>query len=134
MKIEYFGTDFVSEYKNHGQALEQEFRYYITGEIAKADNLRADKGCDLGTLSIKSARATVCRGTDIKAHLATDKATAFVYLSKAKKAYTMSREEYIAFVETFAKVQYESKKNGGHAKLRLGHETRALIEWLEERA
>ena len=134
MKIEYFATDFVSEYRNHGQALEQEYRYYATGKIAKADNLRADKGCDLGTLSIKSARATVCRGTDIRAHLATDKATAFVYLSKAKKAYTMSREEYIAFVETFAKVQYESKKNGGHAKLRLGHETRALIEWLEERA
>ena len=125
---------FVRQYSNNGQHLEQLFRFALTGKVEKADNLAHDLGTDCLTYQVKSARATVCKGTDLLAYLATDTATEFVYITKEETAYIMSREEYIAFVETFATVQYESKKNGGHAKLRLGHETRALIEWLEERA
>jgi hypothetical protein len=42
----------------------------------------------------------------------------------------MNRTEYIAFVETFGTVTCESAKNGGHKKIRLGHETAKLLEWL----
>jgi hypothetical protein len=42
----------------------------------------------------------------------------------------MNRTEYTAFVETFGTVTCESAKNGGHEKIRLGHETAKLLEWL----
>lgn len=117
-------------YKNNGQHLEQTFRYNLTGEIVKADNVKASEGCDLFNYSIKSARATICKGTNIDEHLAIDKATEFVYITKTLDAYIMSREEYKTFVQLFAKVGTDSSKNGGAKKLRLGHETASLLEWL----
>ena len=122
--------NFTRTYKNNGQHLEQWFRYSLTGKIEKADNLAHDKGCDLFNYSIKSARATVCKGTDLLSYLATDKATEFVYITANGIAYIMSKTEYIAFVNTFGTVTRESAKNGGHEKIRLGHETEKLLEWL----
>lgn len=122
--------NFERTYKNNGQHLEQWFRYSLTGKIEKADNLAHDKGCDLFNYSIKSARATVCKGTDLASYLATDKATEFVYITANGIAYIMNKSEYIAFVNTFGTVTRESAKNGGHEKIRLGHETAKLLEWL----
>lgn len=121
--------DIDRTYKNNGQHLEQVFRYYFTGKIEKADNIAHDKGTDFGNYSIKSARATVCKGTDITAYLDTDKATEFVYITKTLTAYIMNRTEYIEFVNLFGTVTCESAKNGGHIKIRLGHETAKLLEW-----
>ena len=134
MKTEYFATDFVSNYTNNGQALEQEYRYFKTGLIIKADNLKASDGCDFDTYSIKSARATICKGLDIDKHLATDKAKSFIYLAKNKIAYIMSRQEYKEFVNLFATKDVESGKNGKSEKLRLGRETSKMMAWLEGRA
>ena len=134
MKTEYFATDFVSNYTNNGQALEQEYRYFKTGLVVKADNLKATDGCDFGTYSIKSARATICKGLDIDKHLATDKATSFIYLAKNKIAYIMIRQEYREFVNLFATKDVESGKNGKSVKLRLGRETSKMMAWFEERA
>ena len=122
--------NFERTYKNNGQHLEQWFRFTLTGKIEKADNLAHDKGTDIGNYSVKSARATVCKGTDITAYLNTDKATEFVYITANGIAYIMNRTEYIAFVENFGTVTTESAKNGGHKKIRLGHETAKLLEWL----
>lgn len=122
--------NFERTYKNNGQHLEQWFRYSLTGKIEKADNLAHDKGCDLFNYSIKSARATVCKGTDLLSYLATDKATEFVYITANGIAYIMNKSEYISFVKTFGTVTRESAKNGGHEKIRLGHETAKLLEWL----
>ena len=123
-------TDIDRTYANNGQHLEQVFRYNLTGEIAKADNIKHDKGTDLFNYSIKSARATVCKGTDLTAYLDTDKATEFVYITKTLTAYIMNRTEYTAFVTLFGTVTCESAKNGGHEKIRLGHETAKMLEWL----
>ena len=123
-------TPIERTYTNNGQHLEQTFRFNITGNIEKADNTPHDKDTDLLHYSIKSARATVCKGTDITAYLNTDKATEFVYITKTLTAYIMNRTEYTAFVETFGTVTTESAKNGGQSKIRLGHETNALLEWL----
>ena len=123
-------TDINRTYSNNGQHLEQVFRYNLTGEIAKADNLAHDKGCDLLHYSVKSARATVCKGTDLATYLATDCATEFVYITKNLTAYIMNRTEYTAFVNEFGTVTCESAKNGGHKKIRLGHETAKMLEWL----
>ena len=106
-------------YTNNGQHLEQTFRFNLTGNIEKADNIEHDKGTDIGNYSVKSARATVCKGTDLNAYLDTDKATEFVYITKDLVAYIMNRTEYTAFVETFGTVTTESAKNGGKTKTRL---------------
>lgn len=126
--------NFSRQYRNNGQHMEQWVRYTLTGETAKADNLEHDKGADCMGYQIKSARATVCKGTDITAYLATDKATAYIYATLEGIAYVMSRTEYIAFVEVFGTVTTESTKNGGAKKIRLKSESTALLAYLAERA
>lgn len=130
----YLNPNFVRQYKNNGQHMEQWTRFTLTGENAKADNLAHDKGADCLGYQIKSARATVCKGTDIRAYLATDKATAYIYATADGIAYVMTRIEYIEFVEMFGTVTRESTANGGTEKIRLKSESSALLAYLAERA
>ena len=130
----YLNPNFVRQYKNNGQHMEQWTRFTLTGESAKADNLAHDKGADCLGYQIKSARATVCKGTDIRAYLATDMATAYIYATADGVAYVMTRIEYIAFVEMFGTVTEESTANGGAEKIRLKSESSALLAYLAERA
>ena len=119
------------QYKYNGQEAERIFRYTMTGEITKADNLAHNLGTDCLNYQVKSARATVCKGRDIEAYLAEDKATEFAYVSAdLTKAYIMSKTEYITFVKAFGTVTRESAKNGGHEKTRLKAEGREMREWL----
>ena len=119
------------QYKNNGQEAERVFRYTLTGKIEKADNLAHNLGTDCLNYQVKSARATVCRGRDLATYLAEDKATEFAYvLADFSKAVIMNREEYTEFVNLFGTVTRESTKNGGHEKIRLGHETEKMREWL----
>ena len=134
MKKFYLATDFVREYANNGQHMEQWTRYTLTGERAKADNLAHDKGADCLCYQIKSARATVCKGRDLVAYLAEDKATAYIYATADGIAYEMTRTEYIAFVAEFGTLTRESAKNGGAEKIRLKAEGKALLAYLAERA
>lgn len=121
-------------YKNNGQEAERVFRFTMTGELAKADNIRHDAGTDCGEYQVKSARATICRGTDLAAYVATEKATKFAYINADfTTAYIMSREEYIAFATEFGTVTTESEKNGGAKKIRLKHETSTMLNYLKER-
>ena len=130
----YLNPNFVRQYKNNGQHMEQWTRFTLTGENAKADNLAHDKGADCLGYQIKSARATVCKGTDIRAYLATDMATAYIYATADGVAYVMTRVEYIEFVERFGTVTKESTSNGGAEKIRLKSESSALLAYLAERA
>ena len=119
------------QYKNNGQEAERIFRYTLTGEIVKADNLAHNLGADCLNYQVKSARATVCRGRDLATYLAEDKATEFAYvLADFSKAVIMNKEEYTEFVKLFGTTTRESAKNGGHEKIRLGHETEKMREWL----
>ena len=119
------------QYANNGQEAERVFRFTLTGEIAKADNLAHNLGTDCLNYQVKSARATVCRGTDIEAYVATEVATEFAYVSADfTTAYIMSKAEYIDFVKQFGTVTTESAKNGGHRKIRLKAEGREMREWL----
>ena len=129
-----FFFEYLNNYANHGQNAELSIRNVLTGEIAKADNLAHDKGTDCLGYQIKSARATVCKGTDIRAYLATDCATEYIYGTNDGIAYVMSRTEYIAFVEVFGTVTRESTRNGGAEKIRLKSESTALLAYLAERA
>lgn len=129
-----FFFEYLNNYANHGQNAEQSIRKVLTGETAKADNIPHDKGADCLGYQIKSARATVCKGTDIRAYLATDYATEYIYGTNDGIAYIMSRSEYIEFVEMFGTVTKESSRNGGAEKIRLKSESVALLNYLEKRA
>lgn len=128
LKIEYLGN-----YANHGQDAEQSFRFAVTGQLCKADNIAHTLGGDCLDMQIKSARATVCKGLDLKAYLDLDGARRFVYVANDGTAYIMSRAEYESFCLEFATPTTESQKNGGQAKLRLKSESKAMLEWLAER-
>ena len=126
-------TDFISDYTNGGQASQQWFAYTVTGERQKADNVPHDKGADVLHYQVKSARATVCKGTDIRAYLATDCATEYIYATADGIAYVMTKTEYIEFVEMFGTVTRESSRNGGAEKIRLKSESAALLTYLAVR-
>lgn len=123
----------LGNYNNRGQDIEQSIRFELTGEVLKADNLAHHLGGDCLNFQIKSARATVCKGLDLKAYLDMDAATAYIYGTQDGTGYIMSREEYESFCEEFSTPTTESSKNGGKPKLRLKSESKALLEWLESR-
>lgn len=133
MKTITMSATFTSDYTNRGQAKEQLFAYTLTGLRIKAGNVPHDKGADVLHYQVKSARATVCKGTDIMAYLATDKAVEYAYVAENGYAYIMNREEYIEFVNIFGTVTRESSRNGGGEKIRLKSESRALMEYLMAR-
>lgn len=122
-------------YKNNGQHAEQVARFTLTGEIAKADNKPFTAGGDCGDIQIKSARATICYGTDIKAHIAIDGAKRYGYVNADFTVmYLMNADEWLAFASLFGTVTRESKANGGAVKIRLKAEGREMTEWLRARA
>lgn len=126
-----FKVTLLNNYANGGQNKEQSVRFQLTGELVKADNIRYDLGADCLNYQIKSARATICKGTDLRAYLDKDAATAYIYVSNDNIAYVMTKAEYVEFCESFATVTTDSAKNGGNAKLRLKSEGKAMREWLQ---
>lgn len=118
-------------YPNDGQHKQQAACFTLTGEICKADNLPHNCGGDIGNLQVKSSKATICKGTDLLSYLDEDGATAWGYVNAdASEMFVMDKAEWIAFCETFGYVTYESKKNGGGAKMRLKAESKKMIAWL----
>lgn len=119
------------QYPNNGQHFEQTYRFNKSGKICKADNR---PGADYEDIQIKSARATICKGTDLKSHIENDVARRYVYITKSLIAYEMNKAEYLEFTMIFATVTRESQKNGGALKMRLKSESREMIEWLKAKA
>lgn len=126
--------EITSEYKNNGQRLEQIARFNLTGEVSKADNRKTTECGDCLGYQIKSARATICKGEDIAAHIESDAAVAYIYITAELMAYTMSKAEYLEFATEFATLTRESEKNGGATKMRFKSESKAMLEWLRARA
>ena len=124
-------TEIPRTYKINGQHAEQTARFALTGKIEKADNRPFTMGGDCGNIQIKSARATICKGTDIKAHLDRDPAEFYGYVTEDFKTMViMTKTEYWDFCREFGATDRESKKNGGAVKMRFGKETKKMKEWL----
>lgn len=122
----------VRTYKNNGQHAQQVAEFNLVGTISKADNKPFWAGGDIGDLQVKSARATICQGLDLEAHLDEDGAKAWGYVTKDfSKLYIMNREEYTMFCEKFFEVTRESTKNGGKEKMRFKKESNEMRKWLE---
>ena len=128
-----FTFTYLNNYKNLGQNAEQSIRFRFTGKILKADNIRFDKATDVLNFQIKSAKATICKGTDLEKYLDLDASTAYIYATKNGTAYIMSRTEYTAFVKAFSYVTRESEKNGGAEKIRLRDESKKMLAWLQSK-
>ena len=121
-------------YSNIGQEAQRRFIYTYTGRVTRADNVPHTVAGDCEDIQIKSARASVCKGTDIETYLETDAARRFAYVLKDfTRAYIMDKITYIAFVKAFGTVTRESTKNGGATKIRLKSESKAMLKWLRER-
>lgn len=118
--------------KNNGIHKEQTYEFTKVGTISNHDNKPFWLGGDVGDVQVKSSRATVCKGYDIRKHVEMDGATSYAYVNEtATVAYEMNATEYIAFVEMFSIKDRESGKNGGAEKLRLKKENKKMVEWLE---
>ena len=73
-----FTFTYLNNYRNHGQNAEQSIRFHLTGESLKADNLRFDKGADVLNFQVKSAKATICKGTDLEKYLDLDASELYI--------------------------------------------------------
>lgn len=124
--------NFRSSYKNGGQAKEQWLRFVHTGKVIKADNKPYYMGGDIGSIQVKSPKATVCSGYDIKAYIARDTATMYAFVTHEYVTYYMSPAEWIAFVEVFGYRTQESGKNNGTPKIRLLDESKRMRVYLDE--
>ena len=123
------------QYKINGQHAEQVVRFTLTGKICKADNKPFTAGGDCGDIQIKSARATICHGTDIKAHIEMDAAKRYGYVNADFSImYLMTPDEWFEFATLFGTKDRESRKNGGAVKMRLKAESKEMTEWLRARA
>lgn len=128
-------NDLPRVYSNAGQHAEQVARYTLTGQIVKADNRPFTAGGDCGNLQIKSARATICKGTDFVEHINKDPATAYGYVTADfSTMYILTKAEYKALCKAFGTVTRESGKNGGAVKYRFKAEGRAMLKWFNARA
>lgn len=133
------------EYANNGQHAQQVVAYTLLNEHQKADNKPFYAGGDVGTMQVKSARASICKGTDVRAHVAADSATCYGYVTKDfSTLYVMTPEEYVIFVDKYAYVARDSSKarsasgggsNGGGIKLTLKTcaENAEMYRWFEGR-
>ena len=119
-------------YANNGQHAEQVARFTLTGEIVKADNKPFTAGADILDIQVKSARATVCKGLDIRAHVALDVAKCYGYvIADCSKMYIMTPDEWIEFVDRFATATVDSSKEHNPI-LKLPHENKDVKRWLEK--
>ena len=116
-------------YKNQGQEAERVFRFTLTGKLEHADNYR---GADCQGIQIKTSKASICKGLDIRTHVQNDSAIEYAYVLKdLTTAYIMNPDEYIEFIDLFARADHDSSgKNGGNVKLRLKTENTTMREWL----
>lgn len=129
MKTIQFNT--INLYKNAGHNAEYAVGQFF-GIEATPNNIPHTAGGDVLNYQVKSARATVCKGTDIDAYLAIDGATEYIYVTNTFKGYVMNRDEWKEFVNRFGTITRESKQNGGAEKIRLKSESREMLEYLAE--
>lgn len=155
MKKVLLDNSYPRIYANNGQHAEYIVGLNLSGVVKYADNKAYTQGGDVGGLQVKSYHATVCKGRDVRAHVAQDKATSYGYVTKdCSTLYIMTPEEWVSFVDEFSALDHDSTgarncktglsmagkyrsglggSNGGGEKLRLKRCEPKMIEWCEAR-
>ena len=133
---------------NAGVAREWALCRYYGIERTAHDHTPYDKGSDIEVgglnISVKASRfslmaGTLCEGRDTVESIWTLYAervhsNRFAYVTKDFTVYLMTLDEFGAFVHKFCTIEHESTKNGGRAKVKCRHESRAMLEWLAANA
>lgn len=140
-----YSIDHVT-HANAGVAREWAVCRHYNIERTAHDNVPYDKGSDLDVankhISIKSSGFTLmsgalCEGltefTEIwtlykqRVH-----SNVFAYVTLEYQVFEMNIDEFEKFVFAFGRVEHDSNKNGGQAKIRLRKESAKMVRWLEE--
>ena len=116
-------------YKNFGQRAEQVARKHATGEIVKADHIKATESGDLNGIQIKTRKATICNGISIKEYIATNAATEYAFITEDYQMYIMTAAEFEKFAKEFSYIDYDSKTK--EKKIRFYGETVYMRIYLE---
>ena len=135
----------ISTYANAGARAEQNLIYAICGQTRAHDSVPFDKGSDYPEwhLSIKSSRFTLASGNlmksttfdgQIEEYFERTASKVWAYVAENGIAYIMNETEFRAFLTTFGKFERDSERNGGKNKIRFPRETKAIMQWLTERA
>lgn len=128
-------------YTNNGQHAEQMLAYTLTGELRKAYDLRFDVASDIPEyhMSVKSDHATLVSGShmvgdtfasQLKEYFERTASTSFAYVTNEGVAYIMNAREFEQFIVAFGSWEKESEKNGGGHKIRIKHESKKMLRWL----
>lgn len=130
---------------NAGQQAEHAFKEVKRFAQVVALNARYDIASDVEqvALSIKSARFTLANGNLMQGetleqmidyYIKTTAAQRTAYITKDNRVFYMTHNELKAFLFQFGKLEKDSQMNGGKVKVRMGHETKAVLAWLEGQA
>jgi hypothetical protein len=137
----------LKEFSKHNKGINAELSLceYFHIERKALDNKPYNVASDIEIgdkkISVKSARFTLISGTlcnnstDFNEiwnfYKATTHSNTFIYVSLTGKCYEMNIDEFERFVFAFCELQKDSSSNKGKTKIRAKHESKALIEFLE---
>lgn len=119
-----------------GQAGEVSACYTLTGKLVKPDaNTPYYKAGDFhsedwGEVQVKTQKATIAEGWNMKAHIERDAADMYAYVTKdLEHIILMSPAEWLAFCERFGYKCYSS--DGTRQKIRLRAESAEMLLYLD---
>lgn len=109
---------------NRGERVEWRVGYELTGTPSARNNKPAHEGGDVGDWQVKSPRASLT-GKDL--------CKGYIFgFAEEEFYYTMTIEEFEAFVEEFSSWDHDS--HTGKTKLRIKGDSKIMRAWLEARA
>lgn len=122
---------------------------YYGIERKKHDNARYDMHSDIElddmNISVKSDHSTLMSGTlcdgltsvseVLKLYTAHVHSDTFAYVSNSYTVYLMTLSEFSDMVMQFGVMERDSRgHNGGQMKVRIKHESKTMLRWLDARA
>jgi hypothetical protein len=130
--------------KNNGDRREFAVCAYVGVERTKHDSAAYDKDSDVNAgdrhISVKASKFSLMSGSKCEGktefdaiwNLYSDKchSNEWCYMTEDFTAYFMNKNEFKQFVYKFCTTQKESKKNGGHTKIRCREESDIMRKWL----
>lgn len=134
----------VSKYSNVGERAEQNLVYTLLGVMRNRDSIPFFNGSDIPEyhMSVKASHFTLASGRlmrsqtldgQIEEYFERTASSLFAYVSMEDKAYIMDESEFREFLYAFGRLEKDSAKNGGFAKVRFPMENKYIRKWLAER-
>lgn len=133
---------------NNGNTREYAVCRYFGIERDKHDKTPYHKGSDVEladgrNISVKSAGFTLmhgnlCKGCNTfegiwRRYYRNTHSNVWIYVTKDWTAYIMDKKEFSKFIHLFCSINHESSKNGGHIKIKHRSESKAVLQWFEEK-